>query len=132
MYNGGRVLAGLAVFFVIATLPFWLGFGAQAEAPELDLNTPRILQMPEQKCVLPVETMRSQHMELLKDWRDWAIRDGRREYQAWDGTVYPVSLQNTCLDCHSNKADFCDRCHDYSNVEPDCWTCHLEPEEVGL
>lgn len=131
MYNAGRVMFGLAVFFLLTTLPFWLGFGAQAEAPELDLNTPRITQMDEKKCLLPLETMRSQHMVLLKDWRDQAVRYGNREYRAEDGTVYQVSLQNTCLDCHSNKEDFCDRCHEYNNVKPDCWTCHLAPEEVG-
>lgn len=132
MYNPGRVLLGLVVFFILATLPFWLGFGAPAEAPELDLDTPRISQLAERKCILPTETMRSQHMVLLKDWRDDAIRAGRREYRGEDGTIYSVSLQNTCLDCHSNKADFCDRCHDFNRVEPDCWTCHLAPEEVGL
>ena len=27
-----------------------------------------------------------------------------------------MSLSNTCLDCHSNKAEFCDRCHNYASV----------------
>ena len=29
-----------------------------------------------------------------------------------------------CLDCHSNTAEFCDRCHDYASVRPYCWHCH--------
>lgn len=40
-----------------------------------------------------------------------------------------MSLQNTCMDCHSNKKDFCDQCHNYTNVNPFCWDCHLQPEE---
>ena len=23
--------------------------------------------------------------------------------------------------------DFCTKCHDYANVDPTCWDCHLEP-----
>ena len=29
-----------------------------------------------------------------------------------------MSLSNTCLDCHSNKAEFCDNCHTYASVKP--------------
>ena len=47
-----------------------------------------------------------------------------------DGKMYNMSLSNTCMDCHSNKADFCDRCHDYASVQPYCWSCHIEdPKE---
>lgn len=128
MHNGSRVLLGLGVFFLIVTLPFWLGFGTDKEAPELDYDTPAIAQLAEKKCIESTEVMRKEHMQLLAEWRDQAVRMGIRDYEAADGTVYQISLQNTCMDCHSNKADFCDRCHDYSKVSPDCWTCHLEPE----
>jgi hypothetical protein len=41
-----------------------------------------------------------------------------------------MSLSNTCLDCHSNKAEFCDRCHNYASVSPYCWDCHIDnPKE---
>jgi hypothetical protein len=131
MYNGSRVLMGLGVFFIIVTLPFWMGFGTEELAPELDYNTPAINQMADKKCVEAADVMRKEHMQLLENWRDQAVRMDARYYEAGDGTIFQISLQKTCLDCHSNKADFCDRCHDYGKVNPDCWTCHLEPEGMG-
>ena len=41
--------------------------------------------------------------------------------------AFVMSLSNTCLDCHSNKADFCDKCHNYASVRPYCWDCPSEP-----
>jgi hypothetical protein len=35
----------------------------------------------------------------------------------------------TCLECHSNKTKFCDQCHNYLDVQPYCWDCHLVPKE---
>ncbi|NLC77188.1 MAG: sulfate reduction electron transfer complex DsrMKJOP subunit DsrJ [Clostridia bacterium] len=132
MYNGSKVLVGLGLFFLIVTVPFWLGFGTEELAPELDLDTPAIAQLADKKCIEPTGVMREEHMQLLEQWRDQAVRMGNRYYEASDGTVYQASLQNTCLDCHSNKSDFCDRCHDYGKVSPDCWTCHLDPEGMEL
>jgi len=40
-----------------------------------------------------------------------------------------MSLQNTCMECHSNKSKFCDQCHTYAAVNPFCWECHIQPEE---
>ncbi len=39
-----------------------------------------------------------------------------------------MSLTLTCLECHSNKDKFCDRCHDYLRVSPGCWDCHNVPK----
>jgi hypothetical protein len=59
------------------------------------------------------------------------VREGRRDYvSTLSGTTYDMSLSRTCMDCHSNKADFCDRCHDYLAVNPYCWDCHVEPKET--
>ncbi|HBZ55705.1 MAG TPA: menaquinol oxidoreductase, partial [Syntrophobacteraceae bacterium] len=55
------------------------------------------------------------------------VRNGMREYKAPNGKVYNMSLQNECLRCHSNKAQFCDQCHNYMAVAPYCFTCHVEP-----
>jgi hypothetical protein len=33
------------------------------------------------------------------------------------------------MDCHSNKSKFCDQCHNYVDVDPFCWDCHIEPKE---
>jgi cytochrome c oxidase subunit 2 len=39
-----------------------------------------------------------------------------------------MSLQNTCMHCHSNKQKFCDECHTYVAVKPYCWDCHIAPK----
>ncbi len=75
------------------------------------------------------EFMVESHMQLLNDWRDEAVRQGKRVYVATNGKEYVVSLQNTCMECHSNKSKFCDQCHNYAEVNPYCWECHIEPKE---
>ena len=41
----------------------------------------------------------------------------------------PKITRHSCLDCHSDKSSFCDRCHNYVAVDPYCWECHIIPEE---
>jgi hypothetical protein len=42
-----------------------------------------------------------------------------------------MSLTNTCLrECHTAKADFCDRCHDYEAVSLPCWDCHMDSKTL--
>ena len=43
-----------------------------------------------------------------------------------EGKKFVASLSNTCLDCHSNKTQFCDQCHNYVAVTPNCFGCHLD------
>jgi hypothetical protein len=129
LYNGGKIIAGIVVFLVAATFPFWYGRG-KAAAPELKLDTPAIQRLAEKRCIESTPWMRANHMKLLAGWRDGAVREGIRSYTATDGRVYRVSLTGTCLGCHSNKDKFCDRCHDYAGAKPACWSCHNIPEEV--
>ncbi len=71
-------------------------------------------------------------MQMLDEWRDDVVRNNDRTYTSADyGTTFDKSLSNTCMDCHSNKAEFCDSCHDYSSVTPYCWECHVEPKETN-
>ncbi len=130
LYNRGIILAGIAVFLILATGPFWYGRGKTVAPPDLKLDTPAIEQLKEKLCVEPAPFMRANHMRLLNDWRDLVVREGERTYTAADGKVYEISLTGTCLKCHSNKETFCDRCHDYAGVTPSCWNCHIIPEEV--
>lgn len=123
-----KIFASLALFLGLMTFPFWYNAGKTAAAPEPQLDTPAIRQLAEKQCVETKEYMRASHMQLLRDWRTWVVRRDYRIYAAGNGKEYTMSLQNTCLECHSNKEDFCDRCHDYSGVAPGCWTCHVEPE----
>jgi len=126
MYDAGRVIAGLLIFLAIVTSPLWyrLVSGAEGGPPQLPLVT------TDTTCVAPTPYMRALHMELLNSWRDDVVRRGDRVHIGIDGTTYEKSLSRTCTHCHSNKAEFCDRCHDYAAVNPYCWDCHVEPREA--
>jgi len=130
LYDGGKIIAGIVVFLIVATFPLWYGTGKSIPPPDLKLDTPAIERLKEKLCVEPAPYMRSNHMKLLGAWRDGAVREGKRTYTAADGKAYKISLTGTCLECHSNKGQFCDRCHDYAGVKPACWSCHIIPEEV--
>ncbi len=130
LYNRGAIIAGIAAFLIAATFPFWYGKGKAVPPPDPKLDTPPIQRHSEKLCVETAPYMRASHMKLLAAWRDNVVREGKRTYTAADGRVHNISLTGTCLKCHSNKKQFCDRCHDYSGAKPACWSCHIIPEEV--
>ena len=72
--------------------------------------------------------MRTEHMQLLMDWRDEVVRDNDRIFTTADGRRYYKSLSGTCMSCHANKAGVLRPCHDYLGVTPYCWDCHVEPK----
>ena len=128
MYDASKIVAGLAVFVVLATSPLWFNQISSASADEPELKAP---PNGSTACVEAADFMRANHMDLLDQWRDSVVRDDQRTYvSTLDGKEYEMSLQKTCLDCHSNKAAFCDSCHTYTAVQPYCWDCHLVPEEA--
>ena len=124
-YDAGKIFTGLAVFVVGATFPFWYAAaaGKTGQLPELERPAGAT------SCVLPVQEMKADHMKLLNTWRDQVVRQGDRAPVTVDGRAYPRSLSMGCLECHEDKAQFCDRCHDYTGVSPYCWDCHVEGEE---
>ena len=124
MYDTGKVIPGLLIFGVLITAPIWYSAigGKIHDVPELQLPTSA------NQCVEATEWMRDNHMHLLDQWRQMKVRDGQTVYTASDGKTYEISLTNTCLDCHSNKEEFCDTCHNYAGVQPNCWDCHVVPE----
>lgn len=89
------------------------------------------LPSEEEQCILPVGEQRERHGDLLHDWKKSVVRDGNSIYVAPDGQEYEMSLTGTCLSCHSNHDEFCNQCHSYAVVTPDCWSCHklLEGEQ---
>lgn len=129
IYNGGKIIIGLVVFVGFFTFPFLYNIGKANVKLEPKIDTPEIKELAEKKCVETKAYMRAQHMKLLNDWRDFAVRDGQRTYVNAQGKSYTISLQNTCMHCHSNKKKFCDECHNYMAVNPYCWTCHIAPKE---
>ncbi|MFY9322890.1 MAG: sulfate reduction electron transfer complex DsrMKJOP subunit DsrJ [Syntrophomonadaceae bacterium] len=124
MYNGGKIITGLIIFVLLISAPFWLNVGQANELPDISLDTPAINQLSEKQCVESVEFMRSQHPQLLNDWRDQVVREGESIYVSSSGERYEMSLDNNCLQCHSNQSQFCDACHTYTSVELYCWDCH--------
>ena len=127
MNDRGKIIAGLVIFIAIVTLPFWFNMGKAAPVPEPILTT----KAKEAKvCVEDTAYMKAEHMHLLDVWRDTVVRDAERVYVNAEGKAFEMSLSNTCLECHSNKAEFCDRCHTYASADPYCWDCHIDnPKE---
>ena len=133
MHDRGRIILGLLVFLALITFPIWYNLisGQESRPPEIELPAGETL------CVADREFMRTEHMQLLMDWRDEVVRGDRRIYTASDNRTFPMSLSGTsrtehggsCMSCHANKDKFCDRCHDYLAVKPYCWDCHVEPQE---
>jgi len=132
MYDTGKVITGLVIFVGIFTFGFWYSAGSAAPKPEPKLDTPEIKKMAKKECVESKQFMVTTHMQLLNDLRDQALRDGNRWYVNSKGEKIWISLQNTCLKCHSNKKDFCDKCHNYVGVAPYCWDCHIDPNRSEL
>ena len=131
LYDAGKIIAGIAVFVIAVTFPFWYGKGKAVTPPALDLETPAIAELAEKRCVEDAAWMRANHMKLLDAWRDSVVREGKRTYIAKNGRTFEMALTGNCLKCHSNKDRFCDRCHDYVGVKPSCFNCHVVPGEVG-
>ena len=124
MRDRGVIYSGLAIFLALATFPAWHNLLARVNAKGPELRLPA----SEKQCVAPVAFMRTSHMDLLIDWRETVVRTGARDFTALDGKHYNMSLTRTCLGCHTNKVEFCDRCHAYAGVSgPYCWDCHNQP-----
>lgn len=146
MHDAGKVIAGIAVFAGLVTLPIWYqASGGGAVRPlDLDRTFPIVRpgaqgfeDLPEglalnpdgtpRECVEPTEYMRANHMTLLDRWRDQVVREDARDYVSTTGKTWPhMKLTGTCLKCHQKKAEFCDRCHDRAGEKPYCWDCHLD------
>lgn len=129
MNDKGKILGGLLIFIILLISPIWYNFGSgkAKTKPKLELTEKA---KKAKKCVMPTPFMRTQHMDLLNQWRDLVVREGKRIHTSPDGRKFTRSLTRTCLDCHSNKDKFCDQCHSYSAVdEPVCWKCHVVEEK---
>ena len=117
-----KIILGLLVFVAAVTFPIWNGLIASAKgaAPEL------VLPADQKNCIESKEYMIANHMNMLDSWRNQVVREGKKFYKASDGKEYEMSLTNTCLKCHTDRTKFCDRCHEYSDVAPYCWDCHVD------
>ncbi|MBE0446939.1 MAG: hypothetical protein IBX64_02345 [Actinobacteria bacterium] len=116
-----RAIIAFLAFLIVLTLPFLVSAGSgnilqSVQAPEIELPDPELGE-----CVEDVSYMRANHMVLLKEERERAVRHGERG---------DYSLSN-CFSCHTNITTFCKRCHDYAGVKPGCFEieegCHYAP-----
>ncbi len=124
MYNSGKVITGIVIFVLFFAAPFWLNFRNAKAIPV------PVVPKGEKECVESLAYMRAYHMKLLDEWRKEAIRHHKRIYIASNGKKWWISFQKTCLKCHPNRKEFCDRCHNFVVVHPDCWDCHISPDEI--
>ncbi|RPJ09055.1 MAG: cytochrome C [Deltaproteobacteria bacterium] len=126
MHDTGKIILGLIVFLSIVTYPVWhnaiSGKAGYVPAPKV---------APDKKqCVEPKQVIRIIHRDLLTDWRESVVRKGMRTYLASDAKAYPMSLNRTCMNCHTDKGEFCDQCHHYMGIKPRCWDCHNYPKGI--
>lgn len=118
------VFAGLSLFLLGVTFPFWQNIDPK-DFPKVAMETKG------KQCVAPAEYMRKNHMLLLNNWKDSVVRDGERFHIMPDGSMLEKSLTKTCLGCHVSKKQFCEECHTYVSVKPYCWECHVVPKSGG-
>lgn len=126
MYDAKYVILIAIAFIIAITSPIWYHavVGKVIAEPELEL--------PPGHCIEDKEWMKANHMRLLKEWRDEVVRHADRTYYSftYPGEAYDKNTE-TCFKCHTSKANFCDKCHDYNGVTPNCWDCHATPELVN-
>lgn len=123
------VLLGLVGFFGLLLLPFWWNQAETKAVPQPALSAKA---QAAGTCIESKDVMAKTHMQILNVWRDTVVRGGDRVYVNSEGKEFAMSLssgEDSCLGCHTSKADFCDKCHEYTSVRPYCWDCHIDPKE---
>jgi hypothetical protein len=126
--NKNRLVAlGLILFVLLFTFPFVMNFGkttAQTQPPPLLQDARAMQELADKLGVKNAEEFREKHRQILSEWKELAVRDGKRIYVAKDGREVPISLENL-----ASQPQYCSTCHDYAGIEkPSCWTCHEEPK----
>ena len=120
-------------FLLIAFALIMIAFASAAHAQVFGVPKPTIMIEKKGRCVADTETMRREHMNLLKHQREKTVRDGVRTQQ--------YSL-NGCIECHASsqnhsvigtKDNFCESCHAYVAVKLDCFECHAsKPQSAAV
>lgn len=115
--TGLRLVLALVAVVLFGAIPALAGDGP----------FPTIPKGKGEKCVEDTQFMRRNHMELLKHQRDETMHQGIRT------TKYSL---RECISCHETRAadgkpvtvksekHFCNACHTYAAVSPDCFSCH--------
>ena len=122
-----RIALGLGVFLLLGAYPVWNGLASDAD-PERPALARALDSTGTTGCIEDTTWMKAHHPALLNEWRTAVVRDGERKWVSSTGVQWDMSLTGTCLKCHANTETFCTRCHDYAEVQPTCWNCHVAPE----
>src|SRR4030042_163901 len=130
MYDENKIIPMIIIFVALVTFPLWYNLGKAAPKPDPKIDTPVIQALQNKQCIEPKAAMKTTHMKILDEWRNDVVRgDYSGPMPTADARVFEKSLQNGCMKCHSNKTKFCDQCHNYMEVKPVCWDCHIAPKE---
>lgn len=116
---GAAVLAFFALVVLTTPVRYSLFFAEDKSDFTPDLRLPT----NSSECVRPTDWMRKNHMTLLKSSREQIVRFGAR------GAANPGLTE--CRECHTSRAGFCDSCHQFAGVSPDCFGCHFYPVDDG-
>ncbi|MDZ7296237.1 MAG: sulfate reduction electron transfer complex DsrMKJOP subunit DsrJ [candidate division KSB1 bacterium] len=131
MNDRGKLIALVLIVVVVGALVFPIAYNkAKAGAVPNLTTTLEPLKKENKTCVESAAYMRASHMILLDNWRNEVIREGKKVYVSkTDKKEHDMSLQNTCMKCHTSKVEFCDKCHNFVGTAPKCWDCHIPPVE---
>lgn len=125
-----KIITGLVIFAILFTSPIWMNSCKVKDVPA-PVVSDKAKTIAPGTCILPKNEMAKEHMKILDGWRNSVVRAGERMYvttnENGETVEFEMSLSNTCLKCHDNKAEFCDKCHGYASVNPYCWDCHVDP-----
>ena len=124
--DGTGASAGLsarAICLLALLLPVLAFASGRVPKPVIDIDKPG-------KCVEDTATMRREHPDMLRHQRDQTMREGIRTRQH--------SLKG-CVECHASaktgsvlgQKGFCQSCHDYASVKPDCFGCHASKPKLA-
>jgi hypothetical protein len=111
--NKNIVIITILALALLVPLIYYVAAAAFTHVPEPFLEKPANAA----KCIRETGYMRDNHMILLKEIRDQALREGKSVETGF----------GNCRECHPNRETFCDRCHDAASLNPDCFHCHYYP-----
>lgn len=132
IYDGWKVILGIIIFLLIFLSPILMNLTSAKSKIKPKLVYP----LDTKQCVEQKDYMTAYHMDLLNNWRDQVVRQNTRflikngQALTYNGEKLEMSLTLACMKCHSEKAKFCDQCHNYLDVKPYCWDCHVDPKGV--
>jgi hypothetical protein len=115
-------LALVLAVFVLPSIVLASGFSdssAESSHSAYAGGPPQLEKAKGEACIRPTEWMRRNHMDFLKHRRAETVREGMR--------IRSESLLE-CAECHQSHEKFCDQCHNYVSVSPNCFECHVYPK----